>query len=220
MSDAVYLFISELSFLKAPWPQPASKGADATPTLQIDFYTLIYELKVNSNRSRCHCLSCRMAQNRIIIMCFLLCFPSKGPWTWPLLSHKGCRSFLRLPRQHMKTNSCFTNIFPASSIDRPFSSWPHLKMNCSCSSCGFYLAAPLHRMDPHYCCLLLNCFALLWWSLERTSEHLSPPQTEWEEIGSVQPEGRLFCPQKEIRVPFIFAVIIFIDLILNYGFLG
>lgn len=73
---------------------------------------------------------------------------NRGPWTWPLLPHKGYCSFLRLPREHMKTNSWFTNIFPASSIERPFSSWPHLKMNCSCSSCGFYLAAPLQWMGP------------------------------------------------------------------------
>lgn len=156
---------------------------------------------------------------------------NRGPWTWPLLPHKGYCSFLRLPREHMKTNSWSTNIFPASSIECPFSSWPHLKMNCSCSSCGFYLAAPLQWMDlpppplPAVCrwTVLLFCDEV---SKEPPNIWARHRETWMREIGSVQPENRLFwpptpiLPRRKWEFHFYFAVIIFNELILSYGFLS
>lgn len=173
---------------------PTIQSIVTFPTPDFYEFNMIWGSTMTSDHNCCHCLPCRMAWNRVI-MSFLLCFHSKAPWSWPLLPHKGFCSFLWLPRKHMKTNSWFTNIFPASSIECPFTSWPHLKMNCSCSSCGFYLVALLHWMDPHSHCLLLNLFCSfvmiprknLW-----TSEPLNEGKLgacSWRAGCSGRPEG-------------------------------
>lgn len=155
---------------------------------------------------------------------------NRGPWTWPLLPHKGYCSFLRLPREHMKTNSWSTNIFPASSIECPFSSWPHLKMNCSCSSCGFYLAAPLQWMDPPSPPSPLFAVELFCSFVMKSRKNLqtSEPATEkpeWGKLGACSRRTGCFdpppiLPRRKWEFHFYFAVIIFNELILSYGFLS
>lgn len=160
-------------------------------------------------------------------MCFLLCFHREGPWTWPLLPHKGDCSFLRLPREHMKTNSCFTNIFPAFffPIESPFSSWPHLRMNCLCSLCGFYLACttPVNT-PPHPPPLFAAEFVLLF-----CHDSSKEPPNIWARHSGTWMRGNweraageqvVLAPGRKWEFHFDFAGTIFDDLILSYGFLG